>query len=106
MASLTAWWSLAMLCLEVMKLRPSLRKKAKRVRIRLDLTPEFGRRLGLAASIRGVTVRQYVLEAIERQLNTDLGRTEEDGLPAPTAKADPVLAGVWADERDSAYDRL
>jgi hypothetical protein len=67
--------------------------------------PEVRRRLRLAAAKRDLTVRQYVLEAIEERLREDLGDEGEEVL-ALTAKADPVLAELWDNRRDSAYDRL
>ncbi|PYM81709.1 MAG: hypothetical protein DME09_16265 [Candidatus Rokuibacteriota bacterium] len=63
------------------------------------------RRLRLAAAKRDLTVRQYILEAIEERLREDLG-DESEGMLALTAKADPVLAALWDNPRDSQYDRV
>ncbi len=52
---------------------------------------------------RAVSVRQYVMEALQERLREDLGDNGE-GLVALTAKADPVLAALWDNERDAAYD--
>ena len=78
---------------------------AKRPRISIDVQPAVRRRLRLAAASRDLTIRQYVLEAIEGRLREDLG-DEGEGLFALTAKADPVLAELWDNPRDAAYDRL
>jgi len=78
---------------------------AKRPRISIDVPPEVRRRLRLAAAKRDLTVRQYVLEAIEEQLREDLGEDNE-GVLTLTAKADPVLAELWDNRKDSEYDRL
>jgi hypothetical protein len=59
----------------------------------------------LAAAKRDLTVRQYILDTLEVRLGEDLGIAEE-GLLTMTAKADPVLAALWANEKDAAYDRL
>jgi hypothetical protein len=67
--------------------------------------PEVRRRLRLAAAKRDLTVRQYVLEAIEERLREDLGESDEGGS-ALTAKSDPVLAELWDNRRDAEYDRL
>ncbi len=75
----------------------------KRPRISVDVPPEVRRRLRLAAANRDLTVRQYVLEAIEERLREDLGA---DGEGTLTAKTDPVLAELWDNRRDAAYDRL
>lgn len=78
---------------------------AKRPRISVDVKPEVRRRLRLAAAKRDLTVRQYVLEAIEERLREDAG-DEGEGVLALTAKADPVLAELWDNPKDSGYDRL
>ena len=52
-----------------------------------------------------MTVRQYVLEAIEERLREDLGDEGEE-LLALNAKADPLLAELWDNRKDAAYDRL
>ena len=78
---------------------------AKRPRISVDVPPEVRRRLRLAAAKRDLTIRQYVLEAIEEQLREDLGEDSE-GILTLNAKADPVLAELWDNRKDSEYDRL
>ncbi len=82
-----------------------MESSTKRPRISVDVLPEVRRRLRLAAAKHDLTVRQYVLEAIEERLREDLGE-EEEGVLALTAKADPVLAELWDNPKDSAYDRL
>lgn len=77
----------------------------KRPRISVDVLPEVRRRLRLAAAKRDLTVREYVLEAIEERLREDLGE-EDEGVLTLTAKADPVLAELWDNPKDSEYDRL
>ena len=83
----------------------SVAQTAKRTRISIDVVPGVRRRLQLAAAKRDLTVGQYVLEALEEQLRADLG-DGSDGILALTAKADPVLAKLWANEKDAAYDNL
>lgn len=83
----------------------ALESHAKRPRISVDVLPEVRRRLRLAAAKRDLTVRQYVLDAIEERLREDLG-DEDEHASALTRKADPVLADLWDNRRDSAYDRL
>lgn len=78
---------------------------AKRPRISIDVVPAMRRRLRLAAAKRDVTIRHYVLEAIEERLREDLGGEDEE-LTALTAKTDPVLAELWDNPRDANYDRL
>ena len=83
----------------------SMESSAKRPRISVDVPPEVRRRLRLAAAKRDLTVRQYVLEAIDDHLREDLG-DDNEGVLALTAKADPVLAELWDNRKDSEYDRL
>src|SRR5438093_11805700 len=82
-----------------------MESSTKRPRISVDVRPEVRRRLRVAAAKRDLTVRQYVLEAIDERLREDLG-DEGDGLLALSAKADPVLAELCDNRRDSQYDRL
>ena len=78
---------------------------AKRPRISIDVAAETRRRLRLAAAKHDLTVRQYVLQAVEERLREDLG-TGADGLLSLTAEADPVLARLWDNPKDAEYDRL
>jgi uncharacterized protein (DUF1778 family) len=77
----------------------------KRPRISVDVQPEVRRRLRLAAAKRDLSVRQYILEALEERLREDLAGDTGTVL-ALTAKADPVLATLWDNDRDAEYDRL
>ena len=83
----------------------SMELTAKRPRISVNIVPAVRRRLRLAAARRDVSVRQYVVEAIEERLREDLGDEGEE-LLALNAKADPLLAELWDNRRDAAYDRL
>lgn len=83
----------------------SMEPSPKRPRISVDVPPEVRRRLRLAAAKRDLTVGQYLMEAIEERLREDLGEDSE-GVLALTAKTDPVLAELWANRKDSEYDRL
>lgn len=80
---------------------------AKRTRLTIDLPMEVKRRLRLIAAQRDVSIRQYVLETIEERLAKDwMELAEQEGLLALTAQSDPVLAELWENEKDAAYDRL
>lgn len=78
----------------------------KRTRLTIDVPPEVKRRLRLAAARLDVSMRQYVLEVLKDRLAEDVPLLEEDGLLALTAKADPVLAELWDNDKDAAYDHL
>ncbi len=83
----------------------TMQNTTARPRISLDVDPEVRRRIRLAAAKRDVSVRQYIMDALQERLREDLG---DDGqsLLALTAKGDPVLAALWDNDRDAAYDRL
>ncbi|MBI3184599.1 MAG: hypothetical protein HYZ28_20885 [Myxococcales bacterium] len=49
-----------------------------------------------------MSVARYILEAVESRLLEDLG--EDEGAPL-SAKSDPVLAELWDNPRDAAYDQ-
>jgi len=79
-------------------------KSTKRPRISIDVPPTVRRRLRLAAARRDLSVRQYLLEAIEGRLREDL-RDDKTAL-ALTAKTDLVLAELWDNSKDAQYDQL
>jgi uncharacterized protein (DUF1778 family) len=78
---------------------------AKRPRISLDVDPVVRRRIRLAAAKRDMSIRQYVMDALRERLREDLGDDGEE-LTALTARSDPVLASLWDNDKDAAYDRL
>ena len=82
----------------------SMPSSTKRPRISVDVPPMVRRRLRLAAARRDLSVRQYLLEAIEERLQEDLG--DDDTALALTAKSDPVLAELWDNSKDARYDHL
>lgn len=79
--------------------------QGKRPRISIDVRAEVRQRLRLAAARRDITVRQYILEAIEERLSQDVGEGLDDGSVL-TMAIDPVLAELWDNPRDAAYDHL
>lgn len=80
---------------------------AQRARLSIDVTRETRRRIRLAAAQRDQSIRQYVSEAIEARLQDDLPDDETSAdLVALRASADPVLAELWDNPADAAYDEL
>ena len=77
----------------------------KRPRISIDVEPEIRRRLRLAAAMHDLTIRRYVLQAIEERLREDLGEDDER-IAGLSSRTDPVLAELWNNRRDAEYDRL
>lgn len=70
-----------------------------RIRLAVDLPAETRRRVRIAAARRDLTIQEYVRRALERQI-------EEDAPDALHAADDPVLAELWDNEHDAAYDKL
>ena len=54
---------------------------AEKYRLTLDLEPSFMNRLKAVAASKGVTVQEYCLAAIERQM----ARDEADGISGPAS---------------------
>lgn len=80
----------------------------QRIRLTVDIPPEMKRRLRLVAARRDISLRQYVIEVFEERLARDIEAEllELENLMALTARTDPVLAELWDNEKDAAYDRL
>lgn len=81
--------------------------EAKRTRLTVDVPPDLKYRLRLVAAQRDISVREYVIETIEEQLAKDWVEViDQESLFVLTAEADPVLAELWDNEKDAAYDQL
>jgi len=57
--------------------------KSARKRFTLDLEPTFQRRLKVIAAVKGVSMREYCVELIERQLAVD---EADEGLKLPSGR--------------------
>jgi uncharacterized protein (DUF1778 family) len=79
------------------------RKTSERQRLEIAIRHDVASRLERAAARRDLTVRQYVLHAIKDRLRADLA---DESTAVMTPQPDPVLAQLWNNRRDAAYDRL
>jgi hypothetical protein len=80
---------------------------SKRTRLTIDLPPKIEQHPRLVAAQRDISMREYVIETLEEKLARDLVElAEQEGLLALSAQADPVLAELWDNEKDSAYDQI
>ena len=77
----------------------------RRARLSIDVPREARRRIHIAAAKREQSIRDYVWEAVEARLKQDLA-DEASHLVALTTRADPVLADLWDNPKDAAYDKL
>ena len=78
----------------------------QRARLSIDVPREVRRRIRLAAARRDQSIRQYVWEAIEARLQDDLKEDAAAELLALRESVDPVLAELWDNPVDAAYDKL
>lgn len=77
-------------------------------RLSIEMSGDARRRIRRAAAKRKVSMRRYVLEAVQAQLSKEAesDRAAKGSMLALTAQTDPVLAHLWNNSKDAAYDRL
>ena len=73
---------------------------ANKKRFTLDLDPDFQRRLKVAAALKGISMRQYCVAAIEAELvqdqniELDANTLSEEGLNRIEALRDKIFGGA------------
>jgi uncharacterized protein (DUF1778 family) len=77
-----------------------------RARLSIDVPREARRRIRLAAARRDQSIREYVWQAVEARLEQDLAEEGPADVSALYATDDPVLAELWDNPDDAAYDRV
>lgn len=78
----------------------------RRARLSIDVPTEVRRRIRVAAAKRDQSIRDYVCEAVEARLKRDLvDELSAADLVALNERADPVLADLWDNPKDAAYDK-
>ncbi len=78
-----------------------------RARLSIDVPHEARRRIHIAATKRAKSIREYVWETVEARLKHGLaGELSASDLVALNERADPVLAALWDNPKDAAYDLL
>lgn len=76
-------------------------------RLSIDVPREARRRIHVAAAKRDKSIREYVWEAVEARLKRDLADDSPVAdLIALNERTDPVLAALWDNPRDAAYDKI
>ena len=79
----------------------------RRARVSIDVPKDGRRRLRMAAAKRDQSIRDYVWQAVEARLKQDLvDELSAADLIALHERADPVLADLWDNPKDAAYDKL
>lgn len=72
---------------------------APKPRVSIELDLDLQRRIKIAATQRDVTIREYVLAAVEHELQAE-DRNDWDRL------SEPSFARDWDSVADAAYDRI
>jgi hypothetical protein len=81
--------------------------KQQRVRLSIDVPREVRRRIHIAAANRDQSIRDYVCEAVEVRLQQDgVDQSATGDLAALNERDDPILANLWKNPKDAAFDRL
>ena len=79
----------------------------RRARLSIDVSREARRRIHIAAAKREQSIRDYVWQAVEARLKQDLAaELSAAELVGLNERADPVLADLWNNPKDAAYDKL
>ena len=83
------------------------RTHERRARLSIDVPRDPRRRTHIAAARRDQSIRQYVWEAVEARLQKDLAdEASTAALVALDERTDPVLADLWNNPKDAAYDKV
>ena len=78
----------------------------RRARLSIDVPRDVRRRIHIAAAKRDQSIRDYVWQAVEARLKRDLAdELSAADFVALTERADPVLAALWDNPKDAAYDK-
>jgi predicted transcriptional regulator len=82
-------------------------KKGKRVRLSVEVEPGLHRRVKIAAAERDMTIKDYVVTALESVAAEEISRKEVEGGNADLAGLSAAAFGRdWESEEDSVYDDL
>jgi uncharacterized protein (DUF1778 family) len=79
----------------------------QRARLSIDVSREARRRIHIAAAKRDQSIREYVWQAVEARLQQDQAEDLSAGdLAALNYRADALLAELWDNAKDPAYDKF
>ena len=80
--------------------------RTRGARLSIDVPTEARRRIRIAAARRDQSIREYVWQAVEAKLRRDLAdETPAADFVALHERDDPVLADLWDNPKDAAYDK-
>lgn len=78
----------------------------RRARLSIDVSTATRRRVRMAAAKRDQSIRDYVVDALQKKLRDDLGDDQMSQSEALSERADPVLGDLWRNKSDNVYDDL
>lgn len=76
-----------------------------RERLSIDVLPEEHRRIKAYAALHGETIREYVVRSVRERLRQEAEERELLVLTMNLSQ-DPVLKGLWDNQKDAAYDKI
>jgi len=82
-----------------------IKKNSAMERLSIDVLPEEHRQIKAYAALYGKTIREYVLECVQKKLREEVEKKELSNISAYPDK-DPILHSVWENKKDSAYDKI
>lgn len=74
-------------------------------RLSIDIEQEEHRQIKAFAAIHGETIREYVLETVRSRLQQEKENRELSAITGNLA-LDPILKGLWDNEKDAVYDKI
>lgn len=81
------------------------KKNSAMERLSIDVLPEEHRQIKAYAALYGKTIREYVLECVQKKLRKEAERKELSNISAYPDK-DPILHSVWENKKDAEYDKI
>ena len=82
-----------------------VKKNMGRERLSIDVLPEEHRQIKAYAALYGKTMREYVLECVQKKLREEVEQKELSNISAYPDK-DPILNSVWENKKDAEYDKM
>ena len=82
-----------------------VKKNTGRERLSIDVLPEEHRQIKAYAALYGKTMREYVLECVQKKLLEETEQKELSNISAYPDK-DPILNSVWENKKDAEYDKM
>lgn len=80
--------------------------KAVRNSLSIDIEPEEYQKIKLFATIKGIPIKEFILNSIRERSEKEEKESEEKQLLAMTNQITPVLKKVWDNDKDEAFFKI